>query len=164
MRRYTPTLSQPHAYAKQEDRKEEGSPQKEMAKVADKATDERARKRGYQRTDQSNRESSAVTSFDISKADAASLKEIAECLGAAANLIRLRILSYCVEPRTFSDVMREFRLNTASVSFHLRKLLDSELLEKNGAERSNVYRTTELGSAVLRIVGFVKEALCTPSL
>jgi predicted transcriptional regulator len=129
-----------------------------MAKVANKDADERARKRGYQRTDQGSSESSAVTSFDISKVDATSLKEISECLGAAANLIRLRILSYCVEPRTFSDVMREFRLNTASVSFHLRKLLDSELLEKKGAETSNVYRTTELGSAVLGIVGAVNVA------
>jgi hypothetical protein len=44
----------------------------------------------------------------------------------------------------------------------LKKLVDAELLERMDVERNSRYRTSELGSAVLRITIAVREALCTP--
>jgi predicted transcriptional regulator len=62
---------------------------------------------------------------------------------------RLEIVKYCLQPRRFTDIILALKLNPASFKFHVKVLMDCDLIEK--VERG-VYQTTELGRLVLELV------------
>ena len=74
---------------------------------------------------------------------------LAECLEAIGHPSRLKIVRYCLQPRTFTDIILNLKLNPASFRFHAKVLMDSNLIEK--VERG-VYETTELGKLLLDLV------------
>ena len=82
---------------------------------------------------------------DLTEEDLALLDGIAECFKAVSNRVRLRILSYCLTPRTFSEIIFGLRLNAGSFKFHEDILEEAGMTEK----RNSTYQTTELGKRVL---------------
>lgn len=77
------------------------------------------------------------------------VQTLADCLRAIGNVKRLEILQYCLQPRTFTDIIINWKLNPASFKFHSKVLMDCNLLTK--VERG-VYKTTELGQLLLELV------------
>ena len=95
---------------------------------------------------------------DITDNEVQLFQKLVECMNAAmGHLTRLKMLAYCVQPRSFSDIMLTLRLNPASLKFH------KEILEKAGliikTNQGNLpYQTTPLGKGILRIIESVHEA------
>ena len=77
------------------------------------------------------------------------IKDLADCLNAIGHPSRLSIVHYCQEPRRFTDITLNLKLNPASFKFHVQVLMDCGLIEK--PERG-VYKTTELGALLLQLV------------
>ena len=77
------------------------------------------------------------------------VQTLADCLLAVGNVKRLEIVQYCLQPRTFTEIIMTLKLNPASFKFHSKVLMDSNLLAK--MERG-VYKTTELGKLLLELV------------
>lgn len=77
------------------------------------------------------------------------VKTFADCLLAITNPTRLKIVQYCLEPRKFSDLIFDLKLNPASLKFHSKVLMDCDLIKKR--ERG-IYETTELGKMILKLV------------
>jgi predicted transcriptional regulator len=77
------------------------------------------------------------------------VQTLADCLLAIGNVKRLEIAQYCLQPRTFTDIVTNLKLNPASFKFHSKVLMDCNLLAK--VERG-VYETTELGNLLLQLV------------
>ena len=77
------------------------------------------------------------------------VRSLADCLIAIGHHNRFRIVQYCLEPRRFSDIIADLRLNPASFKFHSKVLMDCDLITK--VERG-VYKTTELGKLLLELV------------
>ena len=77
------------------------------------------------------------------------VRALADCLIAIGHHSRFRIVQYCLEPRRFSDIIGDLRLNPASFKFHSKVLMDCDLMTK--VERG-VYKTTELGKLLLELV------------
>ena len=74
---------------------------------------------------------------------------LAECLEVIGHPSRLEIVQYCMQPRTFTEIILNLKLNPASFRFHAKVLMDCNLIEK--VERG-IYRTTELGKLLLDLV------------
>lgn len=74
---------------------------------------------------------------------------LAECLEVVAHPTRLGIVRYCLQPRKFTDIILELKLNPASFRFHVGRLEDCRLVEKL---QRGVYKTTKLGELVLQLV------------
>jgi predicted transcriptional regulator len=74
---------------------------------------------------------------------------LADCLNAIGNPARFKIVSFCSEPRKFTEIIINLKLNPASFKFHLRVLTDYGLVEK--IERG-VYKTTMLGKLLIQLV------------
>lgn len=98
---------------------------------------------------------------DLTEKDIAVLEEIAECFKAVSNMTRLKILIYCLKPRSFSDIVFTFRLNPASFKFHERILEKSGLIEKVEGLENTPYKTTALGKGVLNIAKLLHETVET---
>ena len=77
------------------------------------------------------------------------VQTLADCLKAIGNVKRLEIVQYCLQPRTFTEIIISLKLNPASFKFHSKVLMDCNLLAK--MERG-VYKTTELGQLLLELV------------
>ena len=77
------------------------------------------------------------------------VRTLADCLIAIGHPNRLKIAQYCLEPRRFTDIILNLRLNPASFKFHSKVLMDCDLIRK--VERG-VYETTELGKLLLELV------------
>jgi hypothetical protein len=91
------------------------------------------------------RDSEAFPFKVVKKEELDTLKEVAQCLKTVSNKTRLQMLSYCSEPRSFSDVVFFLRLNPATFKFH------EEILDKAGliAKNDETYKSTALGERVL---------------
>jgi predicted transcriptional regulator len=74
---------------------------------------------------------------------------LAECLEAVGHPTRLGIVRYCLQPRKFTDIILELKLNPASFRFHVGVLGHCGLVKKT---QRGVYETTELGKLVLELV------------
>jgi predicted transcriptional regulator len=74
---------------------------------------------------------------------------LAECLEAIGHPSRLGIVQYCLQRRTFTEIILNLKLNPASFKFHVKVLMNCNLIEK--VERG-VYETTQLGKLVLELV------------
>lgn len=77
------------------------------------------------------------------------VRTLADCLIAIGHVSRLKIVQYCFEPRRFTDIILNLRLNPASFKFHSKVLIDSGLIIR--VERG-VYETTELGKLLIELV------------
>lgn len=77
------------------------------------------------------------------------MQTLADCLRAIGNVKRLGIIQYCLQPRTFTEIIVNLKLNPASFKFHSKVLTDCNLLRK--IERGK-YQTTELGKLLLELV------------
>ena len=77
------------------------------------------------------------------------VRTLANCLLAIGHPTRLEIVKYCLEPRRFTDIILNLRLNPASFKFHSKVLMDCDLIGK--VERG-VYETTKLGKLLLELV------------
>lgn len=85
---------------------------------------------------------------------------VAHWLRSAANPSRLRMLHYCRQPRTFSQIMWSLSLNPNSLDTHARILSKAGLLEKTGKRPHIRYVTTERGRLVLQtVLGPFQEAM-----
>ena len=84
--------------------------------------------------------------------DAAVLELVAHWLHSVSNTRRLEILQYCLEPRTFSEVMRYLDLNPNSLDSHAQKLTSAGMLKKTGTRLSSRYMTTERGRLILSLL------------
>jgi predicted transcriptional regulator len=71
------------------------------------------------------------------------------CLLAIGNARRLEIVQYCLEPRKFTEIIVNLKMNPASFKFHSQVLMDCGLIERTGR---GVYKTTELGKKMLQLV------------
>lgn len=74
---------------------------------------------------------------------------LAECLEAIGHPTRLGIVRYCLKPRTFTEIITSLKLNPASFKFHVKVLIDCNLIEKVGR---GIYETTKLGKLVLELI------------
>jgi len=81
--------------------------------------------------------------------DVEAVKTCINRLSAITNLIRLKIVQYCLTPRKFSEIIYELRLNPASFKFHTEVLMDSDLIRRT--ERG-VYEATDLGRRILEFL------------
>lgn len=77
------------------------------------------------------------------------VKTLANYLQAIGNVKRLEIVQYCMQPRTFTEIIMNLKLNPASFKFHSKVLMNCNLLTK--VERG-VYKTTDLGELLLELV------------
>ena len=77
------------------------------------------------------------------------VQTLADCLQAIGNVKRLEIVQYCLQPRTFTEIIMNLKLNPASFKFHSKVLMNCNLLTK--VERG-IYKTTELGKLLLELV------------
>ena len=77
------------------------------------------------------------------------VRNLADCLISIGHPNRLKIVQYCLQPRRFTDIILDLRLNPASFKFHVKVLIDDGLIRK--VERG-VYETTELGKLLLELV------------
>ena len=77
------------------------------------------------------------------------VNSLADCLIAIGHPSRLKIVQYCLEPRRFTDIILDLRLNPASFKFHAKVLMDCGLIRR--VERG-IYETTELGKLLLELV------------
>ena len=78
------------------------------------------------------------------------VRTLADYLISISHPSRLKIVEYCSEePRRFTDIILDLRLNPASFKFHVKVLMDDGLITK--VERG-VYRTTKLGRLLLELV------------
>lgn len=77
------------------------------------------------------------------------VRTLSDCLRAIGHPSRFKIAQYCLEPRKFTDIILNLRLNPASFRFHSKVLMDYDLIEK--VERG-VYKTTKLGKSLLELV------------
>lgn len=82
------------------------------------------------------------------------VESLADRLKVITNPTRFKIVEYCVEPRRFTDITLDLRLNPASFKFHSKVLKDCDLIEK--VERG-VYQTTDLGKLLLKLVNIACE-------
>lgn len=84
------------------------------------------------------------------------LGKLAETFNAGlSNSLRIKMLDYCRTERSFSDIMRTFRLNPASLKHHQDLLQESGLIKKTGKGKDTRYKTTDLGETMLNFVGDV---------
>jgi len=77
------------------------------------------------------------------------VQTLTDCLISIGHPNRLKIVQYCLEPRRFTDITLNLRLNPASFKFHSKVLVDCGLLRK---VKRGVYKTTELGEHLLKLV------------
>lgn len=78
------------------------------------------------------------------------INTLAECLKAIGHPNRFGIVKYCSEePRRFTDIIFDLKLNPASFKFHSKVLMECDLIQK---VKRGVYRTTELGNLLLELV------------
>ena len=77
------------------------------------------------------------------------MQTLADCLQVIGNVKRLEIVQYCLQPRTFTEIIISLKLNPASFKFHSKVLMDCSLLTR--MERG-IYKTTELGKLLLELV------------
>lgn len=83
-------------------------------------------------------------------------EKLAETFNAGlSNSVRIKMLDYCLEERSFSDIMMTLRLNPASIKHHQDLLQVAGLIEKTGKGKDTRYKTTHLGETLLRLVGDV---------
>jgi predicted transcriptional regulator len=100
------------------------------------------------------------TSGEITSYEGEVLGKLAETFNAGlSNLVRIKMLSYCLEKRSFSDIMLTFRLNPASLKHHIDLLQASELIKKTGRGKDTRYKTTHLGETLLSFVCDVREVV-----
>lgn len=78
------------------------------------------------------------------------LGKLAETFNAGlSNTLRIKMLDYCKTERSFSEIMRTFRLNPASLKHHQDLLQESGLVKKTGKGKDTRYKTTDLGKTML---------------
>jgi predicted transcriptional regulator len=77
------------------------------------------------------------------------VRDLADSLSVIGNQTRFSIVSYCIKPQRFTDIIQTLKLNPASFKFHLGVLTEHELLCR--VERG-VYQTTELGNLLVQLV------------
>jgi predicted transcriptional regulator len=78
------------------------------------------------------------------------VETLADSLMAIGNAKRFEIVQYCLQPRKFTDIVVNLKMNPASFKFHSQVLIDCDLIER---VNRGVYRTTELGQRMLELVG-----------
>lgn len=80
------------------------------------------------------------------------------CMQALGHPTRLKMLQYCLKPRTFSDLMFDLRLNPASFKHHIEILINRGMIAK--VDRGK-YEDTMLGKllfgAILKFAKIVQE-------
>jgi len=112
-------------------------------------------KRNREGNPQENLELKEVTDYEGEV-----LGELAETFNAGlSNSLRIKMLDYCRTERSFSDIMRTFRLNPASLKHHQDLLQERGLINKTGKGKDTRYKTTELGETLLNFVGDVLKAV-----
>lgn len=77
------------------------------------------------------------------------VRGLADCLKVIGNSARFKIVSYCNEPRRFTEIIQNLKLNPASFKFHLGVLSEYDLLCK--VDRG-IYKTTDLGKLLVQLV------------
>jgi predicted transcriptional regulator len=77
------------------------------------------------------------------------IDRLAESLQVLGNSARLKILLFCREERSFSEIMRAFSLNPASIKHHQESLQEKGLLVKNHEGRATRYKITPLGNTLI---------------
>lgn len=93
---------------------------------------------------------------DITGEEAELFDALVECMTAAAgHITRLKILAYCMQPRSFSDIMLRIGLNPNSLQYHSRLLQKAGLISKTKENDNISYRTSPLGMQILRILELV---------
>jgi predicted transcriptional regulator len=92
-------------------------------------------------------------------ADYEVLEKLGESISAMSNAVRIRMLTYCLKERSFTDIMLELRLNPASLKHHQDLLLSEEFIERTGKGKDTRYRTTDLGKKMLSFVEDVLKAV-----
>jgi len=84
-----------------------------------------------------------------------SVQDITRVFAAAANPQRLSIMELLAEQKkvVYSDIMRKLKLTSGNLGFHLKELMDSELVEK---KNSDSYSLTDLGLRLMAWAGKVE--------
>lgn len=78
------------------------------------------------------------------------INTLAKCLKTIGHPNRLGIVKYCSEePRRFSDIIFDLKLNPASFKFHSKVLMECDLIQKL---KRGIYQTTELGNLLLELI------------
>lgn len=109
-----------------------------------------------------HRPHSKTSLISVSEEEAVVFEKLTRKLQVASNLPRLQMLEFCKQPRKFSEIMRAFRMNPASLKHHGELLQSEGLLAKRGTGRSTRYETTPLGERILSLVTRqVRRALST---
>jgi len=118
------------------------------------------RQRVPENSDRPSATPSSLRIASVSESEAVALEKVARCLTAVANLTRLGMLEFCLEPRTFTEIIKFFKMNPASFKFHDDLLQSEGLLGKEGRNRRTRYRTTAIGRLLLDIIrGPLRNAL-----
>ena len=82
------------------------------------------------------------------------VRGLADRLMVIGNQARFRIVSYCNEPRRFTDIIQNLKLNPASFKFHLGVLTEYNLVQK--VDRG-IYQTTDLGKLLVKLVDIARK-------
>ncbi len=93
--------------------------------------------------------------MDDPKLEAISL--LGSALRALGNDNRLKIVGFTQDETkaTFAEIRDQFEFNVNTVRFHLRKLMDAQLVEQTRTR--GPYKLTEFGSVALELVGAMQE-------
>lgn len=83
------------------------------------------------------------------------LQKVGEYITVMSSVIRIKMLDYCLEERSFTGMMLTLRLNPASLKHHVDLLRDGGFIEKTGTGKGTRYRTTDSGKTMLGFVGEV---------
>lgn len=90
---------------------------------------------------------------EISDYEGEVFRKLTEVFNAGlSNTVRVKMLAYCLEKRSFSDIMQTLRLNPASLKHHRDLLQASGLIKKTGKGKDTRYETTHLGETLLSFV------------
>jgi DNA-binding MarR family transcriptional regulator len=90
------------------------------------------------------------------------LEKLAETFNAGLSSgVRIKMLAYCLEEHSFTDIIQALRLNPASLKHHEDLLQETGLIKKTGKGRDTRYRTTDLGEAMLSFAGEILQVVRT---
>lgn len=94
-------------------------------------------------------------SLEIEDYDSEVLQKLGEYITVMSSVIRIKMLNYCLNERSFTGIMLTLRLNPASLKHHVDLLQAGGFIEKTGTGKGTRYRTTDFGKTMLDFVGEV---------
>jgi len=97
----------------------------------------------------------AFESPKIEDYDSEVLQKLGEYITVMSNPNRIRMLDFCLQERSFTDILLTLRLNPASLKHHVDLLQTGGFIQKTGIGRGIRYRTTSFGRTMLDFVGEV---------